>query len=103
MKNNLGQLNLGDLITRNPDIISTDMESETVMMSIERGEFFGLNPVGGLTWNLLAQPHTAASLCTVLCSRYEVDEAECQAAVLRFVGELRQRGLVSVTLQETAP
>lgn len=97
------QLTLDDVIVRNPDIISTDMESETVMMSIERGEYFGLNPIGGLTWSLLTQPSTVASLCAALCARYDVDEAECQTDVLRFIGALQQRGLVSVAVPTQAP
>lgn len=98
----MAQLTLSDVIARNPDIISTDMGPETVMMSIERGEYFGLNPVGGLTWNLLEQPRTVASICAALCSRYHVDGVECQTAVLRFLDELLQRGLVSVAVQAQA-
>ena len=99
----MGQLQLGDVIARNPDIISADMDSETVMMSIERGEYFGLNPVGRLTWSLLAQPRTLDSICAALNAKYDVDELECEVAVLRFVGQLQQRGLVSVAEATQAP
>lgn len=90
-------LSLKCLITRNADIVSTDMNAETVMMSIERGEFYGVNRVGGLTWNLLAQPRTLASLCEELCLKFDVSEAECQRAVTHFIGELQQLGLISIT------
>lgn len=101
--NSMAQMNLDDVVARNPDIVSTEMESETVMMSIERGAYFGLNAVGGLIWGMLEEPRTVASLCTALYAQFEVDEAECQAAVLRFIADMQHRGLVNIVQVTPTP
>jgi len=55
------------LLTKSPDLIATDMDGETVMMSIESGEYFGLGGVGGRVWELLAQPMTLDQLAITDC------------------------------------
>lgn len=82
------------LLTRSPDLIATDMDGETVMMSIERGEYFGLGGVGGRVWELLAQPMTLDQLTAAICAEFAVDEDTCRADLQRFTDELAAKGLV---------
>lgn len=81
-------------LIRNPDLIATDMDGDTVMMSIERGEYFGIGGVGSRLWELLAQPVSIAQLSETICAEFEVDAATCQADVDKFAHELLQHGLV---------
>lgn len=83
-------------IARNPDLISTDMDGDTVMMSIERGEYFGIGGVGSRVWEILAEPKTLAAIIETICAEYEVDPTTCQTDMHKFVGELLKGGLVSV-------
>lgn len=92
----MSSLTLTTSISRLPDLIATDMDGETVMMSIERGEYFGLGGVGTRVWELLAQPTSLAEIIRVICSEYEVDEATCQADIQTFVEDLITNGLVAV-------
>lgn len=82
-------------LSRNPDLIATDMDGETVMMSISRGTYFGLGGIGGRIWVLLAEPLSLAQLVQTVCDEYEVDEATCHADVEQFVNELLTHGLVT--------
>ena len=84
------------LLIRNPDLIATDMDGDTVMMSIERGTYFGIGGVGSRLWVLLAQPISMAQLTQTICSEYEVDAATCQADIAKFTQELLKNGLVSL-------
>jgi len=43
----LPEVGLETLLTRNPELIPTAMDGETVASSIERGECIGLSGVGG--------------------------------------------------------
>ena len=38
-------ININSVISKNPAIISSKMDDEVVMMSIEKGNYYGLNPV----------------------------------------------------------
>jgi len=87
------QLTLETKVTRNPRLIAADMDGDTVMMSIESGEYFGLGGVGTRIWELLAKPHTLAQLVQTICTEYEVDAATCEGDVRRFVGDLLDNGL----------
>jgi hypothetical protein len=80
-------------LTRNPRLIAADMDGDTVMMSIESGEYFGLGGVGTRIWELLAAPHTLSQLVSTICTEYEVDAATCEADVRRFLGDLLDNGL----------
>jgi hypothetical protein len=79
---------------RNPDLIATDMDGDTVMMSIERGEYYGVSGVGTRIWELLETPKTVAQIITSICAEFEVDEATCQADAERFIRELMDNGMV---------
>jgi len=79
---------------RDPDIIATDMDGETVMMSIEQGRYFGLSGVGPFLWNLLAEPMSVDELCTRVLQDYDVDEATCRTDVSTFVDELLDKGVL---------
>lgn len=85
---------LNTLIIRNPDLIATDMDGDTVMMSIESGEYYGIGGVGSRVWALLANPASVAQIVQTICAEYEVDDAACEADMLKFVGELFESRLV---------
>lgn len=81
-------------IARNEEIVSSHMDDEIVMMSIEQGEYYGINPVGSRIWELLEQPRTFAGLCDILLEEYDVPVEECRRDVLAFIEQLFEKKLV---------
>ena len=81
---------------RNPDLISTEMDGDTVMMSIERGEYFGLGGVGSRAWDLLAQPTCVDTMAQTICNEFEVDLTTATADMQKFVQDLLNHGLVAL-------
>lgn len=88
---------LDTLIIRSPDLIAADMDGDTVMMSIERGAYFGISGVGPRVWDLLGQPVSVAQLTRTICAEYKVDTETCRADLVQFIDALLERGLVSLT------
>ena len=84
------------LVIRNPDLIATEMDGDTVMMSIERGEYFGLGGVGSRAWALLAQPTSVDAMAQTICSEFEVDLVTATADLQKFVQDLLDHGLVAL-------
>jgi hypothetical protein len=80
-------------VKRNPQLIAADMDGDTVMMSIESGEYFGLGGVGTRVWELIDTPRTLAQLTQTICAEYEVDAATCEADISRFLADLLANGL----------
>lgn len=81
-------------LVRNPRLVSTDMDGETVLMSIEKGMYYGFRQVAARTWELLRAPRTLGELCRTLREEYEVDEETCQRDVSSFVLQLVEHDLV---------
>ena len=84
------------LIVRDAEMIAAEMDGDLVMMSIERGEYFGIGGVGTLAWELLEQPTTVDRLVAAVCEEFEVDADTCRADLLGFAEELIALGLVKV-------
>ena len=84
------------LVIRNSDLISTEMDGDTVMMSIERGEYFGLGGVGTRAWALLAQPTCVDAMAQTICNEFEVDLPTATADLQKFVQDLLDHSLVAL-------
>lgn len=90
----MSTLSLQHRVVRQPGLVATEMDGETVMMSVDNGEYYGLSGAGSRTWELLAEPQTLGQICSTLAAEHEVDAATCEAETLRFVDELIALGLV---------
>lgn len=80
-------------ITRHPDMLSAEIGGEAVMMSIENGAYFGLNPVATRIWDLIDQPRTVSELIAAINDEYDVEPGQCEADVQGFVADMIKRGL----------
>lgn len=83
-------------IIRNPNQVAAEIDGDLVMMNIGQGEYYGITGVGSRIWELLATPATVADIVRVICTEYDVEEAQCQADTQAFVEELIKLGLASV-------
>lgn len=71
-------------------------ESETVMLDIERGTYFGLRDVGKAIWEALEEPTTIDAICADLVQRFEVDDDTCRREVGLFLTQLHEHDLIEV-------
>ena len=49
---------------------------DTVMFSIEQGEYYGLNAIGTRIWHLLEKEMSVQEICTILRSEYDVSDTQ---------------------------
>lgn len=73
--------------------VSTDMDGETVLMSIEHGSYFGIGGTGSLIWERLEQPQTEYALVEAVRVAYDVSEEDCRRDVAAFLATLIENGL----------
>ncbi|MES2355952.1 MAG: lasso peptide biosynthesis PqqD family chaperone [Pseudomonadota bacterium] len=90
----MNALTLDTKVLRNPDLVATKMDGEVVMMSIELGEYFGINSVGSRIWELLESKQSISEICKHICDEYEVDSEQCQLDVLAFTNDMLARNIV---------
>lgn len=77
--------------------IASEVEGEAVILDIESGYFFRLNPIGSRIWWALETETSLPGVCARLQETFAVSPQTCRADVLEFLGELKERGLISVS------
>jgi hypothetical protein len=92
-KNNI---KLTDKVHRNKDLLSTDMDGETVMMSIENGEYYGLDSIASRIWELIEHPMEVRQLVVTLMDEYDVGKDECVSDTMGFLEQLLDKELLFV-------
>lgn len=88
------QLRPETVLARADGLLEAKIDGETVMMSIDRGEYYGLDAIGSEIWALLEKPRSVAEICAAMGARYEVEPEVCERDVLGFLGELVADGSV---------
>ncbi len=81
-------MNLNNHIKRTDDIVQAEIDCETVMMSIENGSYYGLDPIASRIWELIEMPTTVDAICSQLIQEYKVSKEECQKDVITFLSDM---------------
>jgi hypothetical protein len=80
-----------------PDgIIHRDLQGELVLLSLNSGTYFGLDPLGTRIWHLLRDGRSLQQVVETLVREYEVTEAQCRKDLLNLVSRMREKGIVEV-------
>jgi hypothetical protein len=77
-------------------IVASDIDNEKVMMSVEKGNYYGLDPIGSRIWDLMGKPVKVADLIDTLLLKYDVERETCKQDVIVFLEELRKEGILQV-------
>ena len=83
-------------IVQSSDQVSCDLDGETVLMSIEKGMYYGMDPIASRIWELILEPHSVVDLCNTLLAEYEVEREPCEQQVHDFLQTLQEEGLIVV-------
>ena len=81
-------------VVRSEEFITSTVDNELVMMSLEKGTYYGLDAIGSRIWENIAEPITVGALCQKLIDQFEVDPDKCQTDVLTFLNELHREDMI---------
>jgi PqqD family protein of HPr-rel-A system len=70
------------------------IDEEGVVLDLDGGRSFGLNPAAALVFSLL-ESHGEDEIAAELARRFEVSPEKARADVADFLSVLRERGLVA--------
>lgn len=90
------QLTRDGVVQRSQGVVTASVQQELVLMTVERGEYFGLAGVAARIWERVEHPVPVGVLCQELGRLYDVEPGQCEREVLAFLEEAREQGLVSV-------
>ncbi|MFB3916276.1 MAG: PqqD family protein [Terriglobales bacterium] len=89
-------LNLASRVRISPEVVSEELDGETVLLHMRTGIYYGLDQVGTTIWRLLRSNLSLEDVLDELLSEYEVCREECAGDLLRVVNEMRDLELVEL-------
>ena len=90
-------LTLAAQVAPRQGVLFQQLQEEAVLLNLDSGLYFGLDPIGTRIWNLLAEGQSLPQIVSAIVAEYEVDNEECKADLLKLLGDLEAQGLVAVT------
>jgi hypothetical protein len=74
-----------------------ELNGETVLLKLDSGVYFGLDPVGTRIWQLFSEHQVLSEIRQIIVQEYEVSMDRATADLLDLVTRLEMHGLVSVS------
>ena len=75
-------------------VVTRQVGDETVLLNLESGTYFGLDPVGSRFLELLEVEGTLAAVLAKMLEEFDVTEAQLEADLLRLADEMLASGLL---------
>lgn len=76
------------------DVLSQEVDGETVLLDLAGEAYFGLNEVGSRVWQLLKQDHGFNELLDLLEDEFDVPRDRLEADVADLMESLVKAGIV---------
>lgn len=75
-------------------VLMQQVEGDSVLLDIDSGEYFTLNPVGSLVWERCDGATSVSTIVSVVCDEFDADPGTVLTDVLALVDALAGAGLV---------
>lgn len=82
------------LLSPHPDVQSTTMDGETVLLALDTGRYYTLNRLGTAIWDQCTGHTTMRDIHAVLCDRFEVSPDRALDDLVTLANQLVQEGLL---------
>jgi len=89
-------ITLSSVVRAVPDMLTADVDGETVMMDAESGHYYNLDPIGSRIWHALAEATRVDALCEQLAADYEAPVEVIRKDVLVLLEALNERKLLLI-------
>ncbi|QQS54717.1 MAG: PqqD family protein [Candidatus Competibacteraceae bacterium] len=78
-----------------PDqVVTRQVSDETVLLNLESGTYFGLDPVGSRFLELLEAEGTLAAVVARMLEEFDVPETQLEADLMQLADEMLVSGLL---------
>jgi hypothetical protein len=100
-KNGHKDISVSSTVVCTNDNLSCELQDEAVLLNLQSGTYFGLNPLGARIWRLIQQPIKVGDVLQELMKEYDVDGVQCEADLLSFLKALQAHSLIKVLAADT--
>jgi hypothetical protein len=89
-------LSLASRVRIADSVLSHTLAGEEVILNLNTGVYFGLDPVGTRIWHLLQEHQSLKKVFVSMLAEYEVTKDQCAQDLLRLLVLLKEKGLLDV-------
>ncbi|MEE4238789.1 MAG: PqqD family protein [Anderseniella sp.] len=89
-------MNLTDKPTIPAQVMARQVGSETVILDLGSGTYFGLDPVGARIWQLIGEGKTLGEICDTMLDEYDVTREALERDVVELAAKLLEQKLISI-------
>lgn len=90
----LSRLTLNDSVSVPDSVLSRELDGETVVLNLESGVYFGLDPVATDMWNEIRERASLRAALDALLASYDGDASEIESDFLALADTLVAKGLI---------
>ena len=91
------KLSLDRTVRVSEGVVFRELEGETVILNLESGTYFGLDPIGTRIWQLCQEHGLLRTVHHFMQAEYDVTAEALEADMIELVDELRAKGLVTLS------
>lgn len=84
------------VLSKIPDILTSPVHNGLAMMSIESGNYYGLDEIGMKVWELIDGQRTLGEICAQLVSEHDVTKEQCWEDVNSLADKMLKNQLVKI-------
>lgn len=84
------------MIQVNKDYVYCNVDDEMVLLGLEDGIYYGLNPVGAFIWEKIKEPMTIQEVRDAILEEFDVGKEECEQDLMELLHELAEKGLIDI-------
>lgn len=77
-------------------LMSSEIDGELVLMSVENGFYYGLDSIGADIWVRLEQPVSLEQLVDQLCEEYAAERSKIRQDVQSLLDDMRAQNILQV-------
>jgi len=78
------------------DQVTCDLSGEAVILQLQDGMYYGLDPIGAFIWKLIQTPKTIAEIRDAILEEYDVTPEQCEADLRALLEDMKEQRLVTV-------
>jgi hypothetical protein len=84
------------VVTITDDQVSSELAGEAVILNLETGKYYGLNPIGAQIWTLLQETKSLGEIRDTIIAEYDVEPEQCESDILDLLQNLSEHNLIRI-------
>lgn len=91
------QISLDTRVAASKDLVACRVDDEVVILSMQTGEYYGLDPVAASIWDAVQEPTSVVAVRDELMARYDgMTIEECTEQLIGLLKEMAALSLVEL-------